>query len=466
MHAGIPHSPGLLCRAKEPGTKGIMRKAAAVLCESGYPISKVSEQTGCSVSTVHRSVQRFRTTGHLEDLPRTGRPRVYPGPCRLGITGFYCQSHPFPHGGRWTLRMAAAFLKAHPARLQATPGKSTIHRILQENDLKPHRSRYFLHITDPNFFPKMEHLLDLYANPPKHLYFFDECPGIQLLKRILPDINTDTTNTRLEEFEYSRNGTMDVLAFYTFHSGKVFAECKPDHTTATFTELFARHVESCPDEHPIHYVMDNLAAHRGYSFCKMVAELSNVDCPSEKELRNLSDRVAWLRSEHKRIVVHFTPYHGSWLNLVEFWFGIMNKKVLRESYGSAQELMENFRSFLHTWNTLLAHPFRFAYDGKGLQQKAVTRFTAIIEQPAQTIEIRGLTKQLQLMCNILLQYEAEVPVEQWEILFTAIQKQLATIKTGILQEESPTIRDKAETALSFLMSALKTRLSNKSAISA
>lgn len=452
--------------ATEPCTKGIIRKAAVVLSKSECTISMVSEQTGCSVSTVYRSVQRSRVTENLEDLPRTGRPPVYPGLWRLEITGFYCQSHPFPHGGRWTLRLAAAFLREHPARLQVTPSKSTIHRILQENDLKPHRSRYFLHITDPNFFPKMEHLLTLYANPPKHLYFFDECPGIQLLKRILPDLSTDTTNTRLEEFEYSRNGTMDVLAFYNFHTGTVFAECKPDHTTETFTEMFTRHVDSCPDEYPIHYVMDNLATHRGYSFCKTVAELSKVPCPSEKEFRNLSDRVAWLQSEHKRIVIHFTPYHGSWLNLVEFWFGIMNKKVLRESYGSKQELKENFTSFLHTWNTVLAHPFHFTYDGKGLQQKAVTRFTAIIGQSAETIEIRGLTKQLQLMCNILLQYDDEVPVELWENLSTVLQRQLSTIRAGILQEESPKIRGKAETALNSLISALETRLSNDSAISA
>ena len=183
---------------------------------------------------------------------------------------------------------------------------------------------------------------------------------------------------RLEEFEYIRNGTMNVLAFFDYANGKVHAECHADHKTDTFLAIFKRHVSSCPANEQIHYVMDNLSTHRGYPFCKAVAELSGIDCPCEKELRNVDEitsptmhhsfrppssdlksqkswnsllflqllwfkieqirpksvrlldevnsstflnnlekRVKWLKSTDKRIVIHFTPYHGSWLNLVE-----------------------------------------------------------------------------------------------------------------------------------------------------
>ena len=317
-------------------------------------------------------------TGNITNLPRSGRPAIYPETFKLKLIGFYCQTQPFSNAGRWTLRWAAVHLAAHPECLSATPSKSTIHRILKENSLKPHQSRYFLHITDPNFFPKMEHLINLYNNPPKNLFFFDECPGIQILKRLLPDLRTDEMKKRLEEFEYIRNGTMNVLAFFNYKTGKVFVECQADHRTDTFIDVFKRHVASCPDQEPIHYVMDNLSTHRGYPFCKTVAELSNVACPKENEIDNLEKRVQWLTSEDKRIVIHFTPYHGSWLNLVEFWFGIMNKKVLNESYGSGEELLESFESFLGSWNTLFAHTFRWSYDGKGLHKKAVDRFTKIL----------------------------------------------------------------------------------------
>ena len=161
---------------------------------------------------------------------------------------------------------------------------------------------------------------------------------------------------------------MNVLAFFNYKTGKVFAECQADHKTDTFIDVFKRHVASFPHQEPIHYVMDNLSTHRGYPFCKTVAELSNVACPKENETDNPEKRVQWLTSEDKRIVIHFTPYHGSWLNLVEFWFGIMNKIVLNESYGSGEELLESFESFPGTWNTLFAHPFRRSYDGKGLHK--------------------------------------------------------------------------------------------------
>lgn len=97
---------------------------------------------------------------------------------------------------------------------------------------------------------------------------------------------------------------------------------------------------SCPNNGKIHYVVDNLSTHSGYSFCEIVAELSNVLCPSQKQLDNLEKRVAWLTFKEKRIVIHFTQYHGSRLNLVEFWFGILNKKVLNGSYNSEEELQK------------------------------------------------------------------------------------------------------------------------------
>ncbi|NQT59323.1 MAG: IS630 family transposase [Bacteroidetes bacterium] len=416
---------------------------------------------GCAESTVYRNLRRKGDTGNIVDLTRSGRPARYPETCKLALTGFYCQTQPFAHAGRWTFRWAAVYLAAHPERLKATPSKSTIHRILQENSLKPHQSRYFLHITDPDFFPKMEHLINLYTRPPENLYFFDECPGIQILKRLLPDLRTEEMKKRLEEFEYIRNGTMNVLAFFNNKTGKVFAECKADHKTDTFIEVFTRHVASCPDQEPIHYVMDNLSTHRGYPFCKTVAELSNVPCPSEKELQDLEKRVAWLTSEDKRIVIHFTPYHGSWLNLVEFWFGIMNRKVLRESYGCGEELTESFASFLKNWNTLFAHPFRWSYDGKGLHKKAVDRFSTIVKQSANKLEISSLTKQLKLMFNLLKDYVSEIPIEYWENLFEAFQVNEVILRTSILHEESIKKKENAENALNALLPVLKNRISQK-----
>ena len=205
--------------------------------------------------------------------------------------------------------------------------------------------------------------------------------------------------------------------------------------------------------------MDNLSTHRGYPFCKAIAEISNVDCPSEKELNNLEKRVEWLQSTDKRIVIHFTPYHGSWLNLVEFWFGIMNKKVLNESYGSAEELKESFEAFLEEWDTLLAHPFRWSYDGKGLHKKAVNRFTEILKQVASELEISTLTKQLQLMANLFDSYFDEVPEKNWKKLFDVLQSQETTLRNSIMNEDGPLKKENAKNALNSLLSIFEDYIS-------
>jgi transposase len=439
----------------QPVSRITRRKSAVVLAKKGFTISAVAALIGCSIPTVIRSLKRMNDTGNVADLPRSGCQVTYSETFKLELIGFYCQTQPFPNSGRWTLRWAAVHLAAHPEIINATPSKSSIHRILKENNLKPHQSRYFLHITDPDFFPKMSHLIKLYLNPPKNLFFFDECPGIQILKRLLPDLHTDKTRKRLEEFEYIRNGTMNVLAFFNNVNGKVYAECQGDHKTDTFLRIFKRHVLSCPANEQLHYVMDNLSTHRGYPFCKTVAGLSGIACPPEKELNNLEKRVAWLKSTNKRIIIHFTPYHGSWLNLVEFWFGIMNKKVLNESYGSVEELKQSFEAFLEEWNTLLAHPFKWSYDGKGLHEKAVIRFTKILKQAANKLEIPSLTKQLGLMLNLFVHYFDETSEENWEKLFSVLQSQESTIRNSIILEGGPVKKEKAENALNSLLAILE-----------
>ncbi|NQU63788.1 MAG: IS630 family transposase [SAR324 cluster bacterium] len=437
-----------------PLSVSILRKSAVVLVNNGYTLSGVAALIGCGASTVNRVLRRMADTGTVIDLPRSGSPAIYSEMVKLKLIGFYCQTHPFSNSGRWSLRWAAVHLSVLPEYLVA-PSKSTIQRILKANSLKPHQSRYFLHITDPNFFPKMEHLIGLFMNPPKNLFFFDECPGIQILKRLLPDLRTEGMKKRLEEFEYIRNGTIDILAFFNYANGKVFAECQSDHKTNTFIAVFKRQVASCPKKEQLHYVMDNLSTHRGYRFCQIVAELSGVNCPSESELDSLEKRVRWLTSEDKRIVIHFTPYHGSWLNLVEFWFGILNKKVLNESYGSAEELIASFESFLEAWNSLFAHPFRWSYDGKGLHKKAVDRFTKILHQAAKEVEITSLTKQLKLMFNLLLSYASEVSPEYWRNLLEALQSEKVTLREKIMSEEGPKKKKNADEALNLLLPVLE-----------
>lgn len=437
------------------------RNAMVSLADSRFEVKAIAITLQCSVQTVRRWNRRRQITGDTHERPRSGRPVTYSEEDTLRIIAFYCQTQPLPNCGRWSFRWAASRLRADSTRIGVSPSKSTLNRILQSNCLKPHRSSYFLHITDPDFFPKMEHLVDVYKNPPRHLFFFDECPGIQVLKRLAPDLQTDTMRQRLEEFEYIRNGTLDVFAFLRQTDGNVAVECHADHTANTFVGVFRRQVTRYPDAESLHYVMDNLSTHRTYSFCQVVAELSGIGCPPENELCNQATRAKWLSRDDKRIVIHFTPYHGSWLNQVEIWFGIMGAKVLNESFGSPEQLKTVLKAFVVDWNLLLAHPFRWSFDGKGLHFKAVKRFALMLRNSARTIDLRTLTKQLRLMTNLLTDYPSEVPEDGWQKLADSLSSQSAAIAALIHEEEGPRRKKNAQLALEGLMTALETRPVNE-----
>lgn len=423
------------------------RKAIGVLAGHGANHRAIAAFLEVSASTISRWSAPEMNASSLYDRPRSGPPLSYPEDTKIRIIAFYCQTHPLPGCGRWTLRWAARRLQVEPERIGATPSKSSLHRILKKNGLKPHRSRYFLHISDPDFFPKMEHLVALYMDPPRHLFFFDECPGIQILKRLTPDLQTEEMKIRLEEFEYIRNGTMDVFAFLSHTDGVVLAECRADHTTETFLPIFEAHASRFPSDQRLDYVMDNLSTHRSYPFCELVAQLSAVECPGEEDLDTQIKRAQWLQSQEKRVVIHFTPYHGSWLNQVEVWFGIMSRKVLRESFSCFEELTQAFEAFLKEWNELLAHPFKWSYGGEGLHEKSVKRFIAMLGKSAHQMEISTLTKQLKLMANLINHYYTKVSSETWIELMKSISSQGETLQLLIDQEKGPRRHENAQLAL-------------------
>lgn len=431
------------------------------LADAGASPKFIALQMQCSVQTVRRWLERSRRKLQLCDRPRSGRPLVYGEEVMLRVIAFYCQSRPFAAAGQHSFRWAALLLKQEPALVGASPSKSSILRILRRHKIKPHLSAYFLHITDPDFFPKFEHLLALYFNPPPYLFFFDECPGIQVLKRLVADLRSDNTKKRLKEFEYIRNGTLDVFAFLEHTSGKVMVECQADHTIDTFLKVFKRHVAAFPLAPQLHYVMDNLASHSSYPFCQLVAQLSGVTCPPESELHRQAQRRAWLGRKDKRIIIHFTPFHGSWLNLVEIWFGILGAKVLGDSFFSPDDLKQAIEAFVEQWNLLFAHPFNWSYDGKGLHEKVVRRFIRAIKQSPRAIELRTLTKSLKLMTNLMSNYRGEVPVSLWDSLADTMTLQRDAITSFIDEDDGPRRKLQGHAALDELMVHLLEHLDAK-----
>ena len=123
------------------GSKATRRQVMVALAGSQVEVGVIASIVHDSVWTVRRWIQRGKATGELHDRPRSGRRAVYSEETRLRLVAFYCQTQPLPGCGRWTLRWAARRLGAEPEKVGSAPSKSTLHRILRENGLKPHQSR-------------------------------------------------------------------------------------------------------------------------------------------------------------------------------------------------------------------------------------------------------------------------------------------------------------------------------------
>jgi hypothetical protein len=357
----------------------------------------------------------------------------------------YCQqTPPLPGVHGWSLRQAATYFRQHPALLDGPISRASIHRILLEHALRPHRRRYYLQITDADFFAKMDHLLPLYLEPPEHLFCFDECTCIQALRRLTPDLPTNPNRRRCEDFDYRRHGTTDLLAFLDPATGTVFGHCTDNHNRHTLCDVFAAHVQTLPTDAVIHYVMDNLSTHYHDDFCHIVARLSGVDYTP---LPTGAQRRAWLQDDHKRIVVHFTPFHASWLNRVEVWFGILNRHCLRYGhFHDLDQLLADIVAFIDTWNTTFAHPFAWSYTGDGLHAQTVRRFCRLLDLRTQQMDSSFLTRQLLLLSNLADHYPRHVPAADWSQLIQ-LARQHHTYITGIIDAQAkPRAQTKARQA--------------------
>ncbi len=432
------------------------RFSSFVLSELEVKSGQIASMLETSPRTITAWEERFSKGPDVWDAPRSGRNRIYNKEIEDRFIAFYCQTTSLKKcgRGRWSLRTAANELKNKRTEIGVSLSRSTMQRMLARHALKPHLIRYFLQITDPNFFPKMEHLIALYLSGMKNLFCFDECPGLQVLQRIAPDGRPGEEGVAmrwLSEFEYIRNGTIDVFAFLEVRTGKVKAQCHGDHTKKTFIAAFRSHVCGLPADEKIHYIMDNLDSHCSYDFCVAVAELCATECPPTSQLANCEQRRKWLGTDQKRIVIHFTPFHGSWLNLVEIWFRIMGRMCLKDSYCSPDQLRDAILEFAQTWSEQWAHPFNWSYRGDGLHQKAVLRFIGMLRGPVGEMTLQLVTKESLLMVNLMNDYWDKVQPKHWQKLFEVVRQAAPAIRKRINRSDQPIVRQRAQEALDTLL---------------
>src|ERR1017187_7915882 len=206
--------------------------------------------------------------------------------------------------------------------------KSTVNRLGQLHNLKPHLSRTFELSRDAKFLEKLTDVVGLYLHPPDKalVVCLDEKSQTQALDRTPPGLPLKKGRGGTMTHDYKRNGTTTLFAALNVLDGKVMGECHGRHRHQEWLKFLRRLDREFPPELPLHLVMDNYGTHK------------------EPHVQ------AWLK-QHRRFVCHFIPTSSSWLNLVERWFEELSEKAIRRgSFVSVAELQTAIDGFLEAWN--------------------------------------------------------------------------------------------------------------------
>ena len=323
---------------------GLAQRARIVLLAGeGLSNTEIAARVGVSRPTVLHWRDRYVEggLGALEDRKRSGRPRrvdaaqvvaatLTPPPERLGVT-------------HWSSRLLAAELGV---------GFATVARIWRDWDLQPWRVETFKFSTDPQLEAKVRDVVGLYVPPPENAVVLcvDEKSQVQALQRTAPILPLRPGLPEKATHDYIRNGTTTLFAALEVATGKVVDACLPRHRHQEFLR-FLKQVAKAYPRRELHIVCDNYATHKH---------------PTVK---------AWL-ARNPRITLHFTPTSGSWLNLVEIFFGIITRQAIRRgSFDSVRDLVEAIRRFIDGWNER-CEPFTWTKDADTILAKAKRKTTS------------------------------------------------------------------------------------------
>ena len=249
---------------------------------------------------------------------------------------------------------------------------STINRILNSNDLKPHRCTQWLHSDDPDFEAKALHIARLYLDAPR-LYqqgelvlCTDEKTSIQALERRYPGRPMEPGRPERREFEYRRHGTRCLIASLLVPTGRILGDVSARRSSLDFCRHLRHTAQQFPEARRFHWVMDNLNTHWNLSMCRCLARLSGV--PFEpKKLKTGAQRRAFVTDPDPKHGIHYTPKPGRWLNQIEIWFGVLQKRVIRRgNFRSKADLTRRILDYITYYDDNLAHPYRWTYTGQPL----------------------------------------------------------------------------------------------------
>lgn len=356
---------GTVARSRSEPVRRVQRARMLLSYREKLSFFAVGQRLGVHHQAVQRCVERALAYGPLtalDDLPRPGKEPTITPEAKAWLVSLACdkaKDHGYPHE-LWTTRLLARHARENaPAaghECLANLAQGTVCKILGQEEVKPHKVRYYLEQRDAEFEQKMAEVLCVYrevqvlkknsrnkTDKPVAVVSYDEKPGIQAIATTAPDLppQPGVHTTFARDHEYKRYGTVSLLAGIDLLTGRVHALVRDRHRSREFIEFLKLLDAAYPAGTAIKLILDNHAAH------------------ISKETKT------WLATQPAgRFEFTFTPKHGSWLNLIEGFFSKFARSVLRHiRVGSKQELKDrimagidevNLYPVIHTWSYKLA----------------------------------------------------------------------------------------------------------------
>lgn len=229
----------------------------------------------------------------------------------------------------------------------------TIWRWLDEDAIRPWQHRSWIFPRDPDFESKAERVLDLYQGlwegqplgADDYVISADEKTSIQARIRLHPTLPPEPRQAMRVEFEYERGGALAYLAAWDVRRAKVFGRCEGTTGIEPFGRLVQQVMEQTPykNANRVFWIVDNGSSHRGAAAVKR------------------------LQGAYANIRLVHLPVHASWLNQVEIYFSVIQRKVLTPNdFASLQEVSQWLLDFQALYEQV-AKPFEWKFTRADLR---------------------------------------------------------------------------------------------------
>jgi len=352
-----------LRQAKKGGRKNarlVIRVLIILLADAGKTIVQTADILGCCEQTVLNQRKRFlmrRSEGPvtaLLDLPRSGRPVTYGVKERAQVVAIVCETleaHQLPLS-RFSITDLQRIVVKEAGLAQLS--HASLGRMLKQNVLKPWQYRYWLFPRDPDFVTKACVVLDLYAGfwqgqrlgLDEYVLSADE-KTIQVLARGHPSLLASPGHQQRVEFEYERLGTVAYHTAWDVFRARIFGLVVPTTSIVTFNQLIDQVMTQAPYQNSARtfWIVDGGRAHHPHTF------------------------PARLQGLYPNAVAVPLPVHASWLNQIEIYFSIVQRKVLSPMEVTDQEMLTTRLLNFQDYYQQTAKPFSWKFTTDDLKKR-------------------------------------------------------------------------------------------------